>query len=125
MSFATRSNNPGFLVRIFTLMPGHLLSLELQASPRSRRLSLILMFPGEIKECQTRPAVELLCLRCAFHQRRQNLCQDQELVRSKFLSVVGVGGSEEVSRFRPESGWSGEAFPTDLKSPECLVTHLR
>ena len=37
-------------MRIFTLKPGHLLSLELQASQRSRRLSLVLIFPSEIKE---------------------------------------------------------------------------
>lgn len=71
MGFVTRFNNPGFLVRIFTLMPEHLLSLEVQASQRSRHLLLILMFPGEIKECITGPAVELR-LSHAFHHRRQD-----------------------------------------------------
>lgn len=63
MSSVTCFNNPGSSVRIFALMPGHLLSLELQASQRSRHLPLILMFPGEIKDCLTGPAVGLWCPR--------------------------------------------------------------
>ena len=63
------------------------------------------MFPGEIKGCIKGPAVELLCLRRAFHHRRQDVGQDQEFVRSKSLSFVGAGDGEEVSNFRPESGW--------------------
>lgn len=78
MDFLTSFNNSGFLVRIFTLMPGHLLSSALQASQRSRRLSQTLLYPGEMKECLAGASSVILVpeTRRVFHHGRQDTGRD-------------------------------------------------